>query len=100
MSVKRSKRLFVLDRDNWKCHWCGALLNESTGTVDHLLPRSKWGSDHEVNLVAACSSCNKNRGDSAPPDEVRLTSDHYRIREFRWSPGENRWVPVRPYEGP
>jgi hypothetical protein len=32
--------------------------------VDHLIPRSKGGGDHESNLVTACRTCNSRKSDS------------------------------------
>ncbi|MBK9178915.1 MAG: HNH endonuclease [Acidimicrobiales bacterium] len=51
-------RLAVLDRDGYRCHWCGG----PAATVDHLLPVSKGGADSADNLVAACTRCNYRRG--------------------------------------
>lgn len=41
------------------CVFCGADHDLST---DHLIPRSRGGSDEADNLVLACSSCNSSRG--------------------------------------
>lgn len=40
------------------CCYCGTLENLS---IDHLIPRSKGGSDHGENLVWACRSCNSSK---------------------------------------
>lgn len=47
-------REWVLARDSRKCRYCGLLATE----VDHVVPRSKGGSDLSCNLVASCRSCN------------------------------------------
>jgi len=39
------------------CEYCGA---DATG-VDHLIPKSKGGTDEPENLVAACSKCNQHK---------------------------------------
>jgi len=52
------RRLRILARDRRRCHWCGGIAN----TVDHLVPRCDGGSNHDENLVAACTSCNSRRG--------------------------------------
>lgn len=54
-----SKR--VLKRDGYTCHWCG----EDADTADHLVPRSKGGTNDDDNLVAACRACNSRRGNRA-----------------------------------
>jgi 5-methylcytosine-specific restriction endonuclease McrA len=64
-SAWRRVRLLVLERDGYRCRWCGGLADQA----DHLLPRSRGGSDDPANLVAACGHCNRRRGAALP---VRL----------------------------
>ncbi|WP_194922942.1 HNH endonuclease [Catenulispora pinisilvae] len=54
----RKLRASILDRDGWRCHWCGAVAT----TVDHVVPRAAGGDDSPGNLVASCSRCNCSRG--------------------------------------
>lgn len=51
-------RLRVLNRDGYRCHWCGG----QASTADHLVPRAHGGSSDDGNLVAACLTCNSSRG--------------------------------------
>ena len=50
----------VLARDNWKCCSCGRTAKEEGVTleVDHIIPRSKGGTDEMSNLQALCKKCN------------------------------------------
>lgn len=50
-----SVRTEVLDRDNHTCRYCG----NPAVTADHVVPRSRRGSDTPDNLVASCNDCNK-----------------------------------------
>jgi 5-methylcytosine-specific restriction endonuclease McrA len=51
-------RLRVLQRDGYRCQWCGARAT----VVDHVVPRALGGSDHDPrNLVASCVPCNQRR---------------------------------------
>jgi len=55
----RELRKAILKRDDHTCAYCG---QEAT-TVDHIIPISKGGIDHETNLVAACTKCNYGKKD-------------------------------------
>lgn len=53
----------VLRRDRHVCHYCGGRAT----TADHIVPKSKGGTDSMDNLVAACLPCNGSKGDRAQP---------------------------------
>jgi 5-methylcytosine-specific restriction endonuclease McrA len=50
----------VLARDNWTCCSCGRSSKEEGMTleVDHIVPRSRGGSDNIDNLQTLCKKCN------------------------------------------
>ncbi|NTV45830.1 MAG: HNH endonuclease [Chlorobiales bacterium] len=50
----------VLARDNWKCRSCGRSAKENgiTLEVDHIIPRSKGGTNDISNLQTLCKKCN------------------------------------------
>jgi 5-methylcytosine-specific restriction enzyme A len=54
----RKVRAAVLERDGWRCYWCGGRATE----VDHLRARARGGGDEPGNLVASCMPCNRSRG--------------------------------------
>jgi 5-methylcytosine-specific restriction endonuclease McrA len=52
-----------------RCRWCGEVMRlrgpgPDVVTIDHVIPRSKGGSDDIDNLVGACRLCNNRRGDT------------------------------------
>ncbi len=47
----------VLERDGWRCQFCGALSNLE---VHHKRFRSHSGPDSEENLITLCSACHAN----------------------------------------
>ena len=51
----------ILRRDNYRCQYCGC---RAVGelTIDHIVPRSRAGTDSWENLVAACVKCNNKKG--------------------------------------
>jgi 5-methylcytosine-specific restriction endonuclease McrA len=59
-------RLFK--RDNHECVYCGSKKNL---TVDHILPKSRGGSNTWTNLITCCSNCNRQKGDKTP-DEANM----------------------------
>src|SRR5262245_9072819 len=57
-------RLEVLERDNWLCRYCGAAAN----AVDHIIARTRGGTNDMENLVAACKPCNSRKRDRTPEE--------------------------------
>jgi hypothetical protein len=49
----------ILKRDDFLCRYC----TDWADTVDHVLPHSFGGTDHDDNLVAACRFCNHKASD-------------------------------------
>lgn len=50
----------VLERDGWRCVYCGV-----AGVpleLDHVIPKSRGGEHSLENLVAACKPCNSSKG--------------------------------------
>ena len=61
--IGKKKRFRVLQRCGFKCQYCGRSSSEAPIEIDHVVPRILGGSDDEANLVAACSDCNRGKGD-------------------------------------
>lgn len=59
-------RLAVFERDGWRCVYCGAPIDIASGHADHVMPRSRGGSDEIDNLAAACGPCNLDKGAKTP----------------------------------
>ncbi|MGK9369051.1 HNH endonuclease [Melioribacter sp. Ez-97] len=66
----------ILKRDGHRCAYCGR--GDLPLTVDHVVPKSRGGSDTWENLVAACLPCNNKKGDRTP-DEAGMK---LRIKPF------------------
>ena len=64
-------RAAVMLRDAYTCQYCGATPGRAELTVDHIVPRSRGGRHHWLNLVTACKRCNQVKG-SFTPDEVQM----------------------------
>ena len=61
---RKITRRAVLARDAWTCQYCGS--TKSGLTVDHVIPRSRGGKSVWGNIVAACASCNRRKGNRLP----------------------------------
>ena len=58
-----SSRARVVARDGRLCRYCGTYLDEQDLTLDHVVPRSKGGTNAQVNLAVCCAPCNSDKGD-------------------------------------
>ncbi len=67
----KSKRAsnFCWKRDRGRCFYCTKPLTWSEKTIDHVIPRSKGGSNQVWNFVISCEPCNSNKGDDWPSTE-------------------------------
>lgn len=61
--ISKSTRQAVFQRDGFKCKYCGLGVNEHNAQIDHIVPRSKGGSDSLDNLATACRKCNVLKSD-------------------------------------
>jgi len=70
VSKKLKNRVFK--RDHGKCVYCGCAVshNDPERTLDHVIPKSKGGSNRMWNLVLSCKTCNRDKGDSDPAPEL------------------------------
>jgi 5-methylcytosine-specific restriction endonuclease McrA len=64
------KNLYFRDRNT--CQYCGRRLKAKDLNIDHVVPRSRGGTDTWENLVCACVACNIRKG-SRLPEEAEMT---------------------------
>lgn len=110
MSLSNRVRIGILERDGYRCIYCGRTSADAALQVDHVLPRSLGGSDHSANLVTACFECNNGKRDvplRLPPHfrpgpiRVELRPRHplaprrRRVRDIEVRPGEWRALAER-----
>jgi len=54
----------LLHEQGWQCYLCGCSLNERRRpTIDHVVPKSRGGSNATCNLRIACEPCNGSKSD-------------------------------------
>jgi 5-methylcytosine-specific restriction endonuclease McrA len=56
----------ILRRDGFACQYCGT--RSVPLTIDHVIPRSRGGTDSWENLVTACIPCNNRKGNRTPEE--------------------------------
>jgi len=56
----------IRERDGNRCQYTGKLLKPDEGSLDHVLPRSRGGSDTWENLVWSCKEVNMRKADRLP----------------------------------
>lgn len=72
----------VLKRDRYLCAYCNKQLTTSSGSIDHIIPKSRWSEflkggrvkgsyNHWLNCTACCKPCNSKK-DNRTPEESGL----------------------------
>jgi 5-methylcytosine-specific restriction endonuclease McrA len=62
--TKRKRK--VLNRYGRACSYCRVPLSFKSATIDHVVPRSRGGSNDIGNLRPACGVCNALKADLSP----------------------------------
>lgn len=75
MSVSTRTRFEIFKRDGFRCVYCGAAPTSTVLHVDHVVPKSKGGSDDPSNLVTSCQSCNGGKSNVRLEDKRYSTMD-------------------------
>ena len=58
-------RFEILKRDNFQCKYCGRSPKKDNCKlhIDHIIPKSKGGTNNPENLIASCIECNLGKTD-------------------------------------
>ncbi|MEK0338211.1 MAG: HNH endonuclease, partial [Nitrosopumilus sp.] len=62
MSISNKLRFEIFKRDEFTCQYCGRKSPEVILEVDHIIPKSKDGTDEKENLTTSCFECNRGKG--------------------------------------
>lgn len=93
----------ILRRDGYTCQDCGAVFRGGSGIrrksgsleVHHIIPRSRGGSDHPMNLKTLCPSCHRAYTSELVSDlaqELRSEREVLGNRAaLRWAEGTQEW---------
>ncbi len=56
-------RVLIIERDGFKCRYCGKTARETKLEVDHIVPVAKGGKTRLDNLQTLCIDCNRGKSD-------------------------------------
>lgn len=73
--VSVARRAEIIARDGFKCYLCHKQITLQNFELDHLIPVSKNGSNSPANLAAACSRCNKSRGNRIEGAQIKKLAE-------------------------
>ena len=71
--LRPQTRRRIYERDGWLCVWCTVKVAQQLApgiclaSVDHVVPRSRGGSNRPGNLITCCATCNTKRGHRSVP---------------------------------
>lgn len=82
MRVPLTRRTIMI-RDEFTCQYCGHKYAREKLTVDHVMPKSRGGLRTWTNIVTACTTCNRRKGDRTP-EEANM--------RLRRAPREPRYI--------
>jgi len=66
--VPDSLRYQVLSESGQRCALCGIKASERPLDVDHIIPRSRGGTNKKSNLQSLCTKCNRSKGNKDDKD--------------------------------
>jgi hypothetical protein len=76
-------RFAILCRDRFACRYCGSSPPNAILQIDHVVPRSKGGSNLPSNLIASCEQCNLGKADLLlQPTEMPLSESFEELGRF------------------
>jgi CRISPR/Cas system Type II protein with McrA/HNH and RuvC-like nuclease domain len=74
MTITNKQRFEVFKKYNFTCQYCGRRTPEVILEIDHVIPKSKSGTDDIDNLIASCFECNRGKS-STMLDHVLIEKD-------------------------
>jgi len=61
-------REYLLEKFGRQCAYCGGASGDEVLNIDHVVPRSRGGSDRVSNLAVVCRTCNEAKGNRMPEE--------------------------------
>lgn len=67
LAINAQLRFRVLERDSFKCVYCGMPGTHCVLEVDHVVPVARGGTNELANLAASCADCNAGKSSRVVP---------------------------------
>jgi len=61
MTISNKRRFEVFKKHNFTCQYCGRRTPEVILEIDHIIPKSRGGTDDIDNLTVSCFECNRGK---------------------------------------
>ena len=68
MQEMKFNRQNLLERDDFRCQYCGKNLPVKELNMDHVVPRDRGGGTSWENVVTSCIKCNSKKGNRSPKE--------------------------------
>ncbi len=76
------RKLWVRDPH---CHYCKRKIRFEHATIDHKVPLSKGGRNHDENFLLACKTCNSIKGSLDYEPALTVIAEWWRIENLQVS---------------
>lgn len=60
--IEKIDPIAIADRDEWTCYLCGHTVDDSTFSIDHVVPLARGGDHTPDNVKLAHLRCNQRKG--------------------------------------
>lgn len=80
-AISKTLRFEVLKRDSFTCQYCGATAPDVLLEIDHVIPVASGGPTDILNLVTACTECNRGKRDRKLSDTSAVKKQRARLEE-------------------
>lgn len=87
-------RFHILERDSFRCQYCGARAPNVELEVDHVVSVVNGGTNHPTNLVTACFRCNRGKKEQSQPKLARLAELWLQLDRLATDDQSTRQIPV------
>lgn len=77
------KRREIVERDGWRCQYCGEQVTTENATLDHFIPQSQGGSNRKENLRTSCLLCNSVKSGKSYDEAAPLILKNIQERKKR-----------------